>query len=178
MSTESKEDKKKNKKAIILILLLLLLLIGAFYVIFNYERLFGHHEAGDGIGLYIDPNSSDYVAPEVEEKPSVAIPGWGTFTIPPETTKLTNMVDFFNPETNKDYYYLTFELRLLKNNGKDYEVLYKSGLLEPGKHIQTIDIAHGLKAGTYDAVIHVQPYTMDNQTPLNNADMNTKIIVK
>ena len=52
MSTESKEDKKKNKKVIILILLLLLLLIGAFYVIFNYERLFGHHEAGDGIGLY------------------------------------------------------------------------------------------------------------------------------
>lgn len=53
-----------------------------------------------------------------------------------------------------------------------------SGLVDTGLHIQTINIARGLEAGTYDAVIHVQPYRMNGaQTPTNNADMRTQLIV-
>ena len=34
------------------------------------------------------------------------------------------------------------------------------------------------ESGNYDAVIHVQPYHMDeNKTPTNNADMKTNLIV-
>ncbi|MDE5860923.1 MAG: hypothetical protein K2J36_08390 [Ruminococcus sp.] len=57
-------------------------------------------------------------------------------------------------------------------------MLYTSGLVDTGLHIQTINIARGLEAGTYDAVIHVQPYRMNGaQTPTNNADMRTQFIV-
>lgn len=133
---------------------------------------------GSGNELVVDPNAGDYVEPE-KEGPSqgVAIPGWGTITIPVNKTEVT--VDFYNPETNKDLYYLTFELRLPDNSEQGYEVLYKSGLVEPNKHIQKITLSRGLEAGTYDAIIHVQPYKMDeNKTPTNNADMKTTIIVK
>lgn len=134
-----------------------------------------------GVGLTIDKNAGEYVAPVEEESeiPSkgVAIPGWGSLTIPENTTDVT--VDFMNPEDNKDLYYLTFELRLIDDSEQGYEVLYKSGLVEPGLHIQNITLSRGLEAGEYDAIIHVQPYRMDeNKTSTNNADMKTKLIVK
>ena len=138
----------------------------------------GNVENIGGVGLTIDPNASEYVPPVVENTPTqgVAIPGWGSIIIPVNTKDVT--VDFMNPEANEGLYYLTFELRLLKNND-EYEVLYKSGLVEPGLHIQKISLSRGLSAGEYDAVIHVQPYRMDEaKTPTNNADMKTKLIVK
>lgn len=133
---------------------------------------------GSGNELVVDPNAGEYVEPE-KEGPSqgVAIPGWGTITIPVNTKDVT--VDFYNPEANKDLYYLTFELRLPNDSPEGYEVLYKSGLVEPNLHIQKITLSRGLEAGTYDAIIHVQPYKMDaNKTPTNNADMKTTIVVK
>lgn len=131
-----------------------------------------------GPSLEIDPNAGEYVEPE-KPAPSkgVAIPGWGTITIPVNKTEVS--VDFYNPEANKDLYYLTFELRLPNDSEQGYEVLYKSGLVEPTLHIQKITLSRPLEAGTYDAIIHVQPYKMDgNQTPTNNADMKTTLIVQ
>lgn len=132
-----------------------------------------------GGGLVVDPNAGEYVEPD-KQGPSqgVAIPGWGTITIP--TNKKDDIVvDFYNPIANKDLYYLTFELRLPDDSEQGYEVLYKSGLVEPDKHIQKINLSRPLEAGTYEAIIHVQPYRMDeNKTPTNNADMKTTIIVK
>lgn len=134
-----------------------------------------------GMGLTIDKNAGEYVAPVVEESevPSkgVAIPGWGSLTIPVNTNDV--IVDFMNPEANADLYYLTFELRLVDDSEQGYEVLYKSGLVEPGLHIQNITLSRGLEAGEYEAIIHVQPYRMNEEkTPTNNADMKTKLIVK
>jgi len=135
-----------------------------------------------GVGLTIDENAGDYVAPtqqETEAKPGVAIPGWGSFTFPPNTTELAGMVDFYNPEANEGYYYLTYELRLPDDSEQGYEVLYSSQLIPPGKHIQTITLNRGLEAGDYEAIIHVQPYTMDDSmTPTNNADMKTTLHVQ
>ena len=132
-----------------------------------------------GGGLVVDPNAGDYVAPEQQgNSQGVAIPGWGTITIP--INKANDIVvDFYNPAANAGLYYLTFELRLPNDSEEGYEVLYKSGLVEPDKHIQKINLSRPLEKGVYDAIIHVQPYRMDeNQTPTNNADMKTTIIVK
>lgn len=132
---------------------------------------------GGGVGLVVDPNQGDYVAPEKEVAQGIAIPGWGEITLPPDTTEI--VVDFYNPDENAGKYYLTFELRLPDSSEQGYEVLYKSGLIEPGKHIQKITLAHGLAAGEYEGTIHVQPYKMDdNKTPTNNADLKTKLVVK
>ena len=111
----------------------------------------------------------EYKAPE--QKRNVAIPGWDSFTIPANKTNVS--VDFFNPKQNEGNYYMTFELRLA--NG---ESLYQSGLVRAGDHIQNITLSHGLPAGTYDAYVHIQPYTADDDLiETNNADMALKLIV-
>ncbi|MDE5558029.1 MAG: hypothetical protein K2J32_10145 [Ruminococcus sp.] len=126
----------------------------------------------------IDPNAGKYVAPEEDENVSkgISIPGWDTINIPEHATDVS--VDFYNPEENSEMYYLTFELRLPNESEDGYEVLYKSGLVDPGLHIQNITLSHELEAGAYDAIVHVQPYCMDEQkTATNNADMQTQLIV-
>lgn len=160
-----------------LVIIIFGLLMGIFLTSGEKNNL--PEEVKGGVGLEIDPNAGEYVEPEREETPSkgVAIPGWGSITIPANQKEVT--VDFMNPDANKDLYYLTFELRLLDNSEKGYESLYKSGLVTPGLHIQKIELSRVLQAGEYDAVVHVQPYKMDeDRTPTNNADMKTKLIVK
>lgn len=173
-----KEDKKKNVIIILLILIILLLLffIGLLFFRCNSPAINYTPDVG-GIGLVVDENAGNYVKPEKTPSKGVAIPGWGTITIPANTTEV--MVDFFNPEENKDLYYLTFELRLIDEETGEYETIYTSGLVEPGLHIQKITLSKPLKAGEYNSVIHVQPYRMNEaRTATNNADMETKIIVR
>ena len=126
-----------------------------------------------GGGLIIDSGAGDYVTPtQTQTEPGVAIPGWGSITIP--ANQQTVSVDFSNPERNEGLYYLTFKL-ILSDTG---EVLYESNAVPPGKHIQSITLTRALPAGIYAAVVHVQPYRMSDETPTNNADMKTTLIVK
>lgn len=127
----------------------------------------------------IDPNAGEYVDQQEEDNESdgIAVPGWNSLNIPKNQKEAT--VDFYNPEENEGRYQMTFELRLPDKSEQGYEVLYKSGLVDPGLHIQNITLAHGLDKGIYDATIHVQPYRMDEQkTATNNADMQTQLIVE
>ena len=157
----------------IILLVLILAVVAAALLIF--QPWAGDEEKPSGGGLIIDPNAGDYVKPTQTQPtiiPSVAVPGWSSITIP--ANQQTVSVDFYNPEANEGMYYLTFKL-ILSDTG---EVLYESAAVPPGKHIQTIKLTRALSAGTYDAVVHVQPYRMSDETPANNADMKTKLIVK
>ena len=131
-------------------------------------------------GVVFDPNAGNKVDdPEnsTPQRPNIAIPGWATLTMPPNTTEIT--VDFYNPEANAGYYHMTFELRLVdETKPEGYEVLYTSGLVEAGKHIQKITLSRGLEPGTYQGYIHVQPYFADSMQPTNNANTMIEIIVK
>lgn len=176
---EKPVSKKRKAIKIILFIILIILLVAAG--IFIYSRLAKSEvqPAQGGVGLYFDPNAKDYTQPTTAAttKRGVKIPGWPSITFPKEQTEIG--VDFYNPEENKGLYYLTFELRLPDDSKQGYEVLYKSGLVEPGKHIQSITLSHGFDKGEYDAIVHVQPYRMDeDKTPTNNADMKTKLVVK
>jgi len=173
-----RRKQKKNKLPIII----LCIIVSVISIIIGTKIANKPREpSSGGVSLEIDKNAGGFVAPSGGDNntPSknVAIPGWGSITIPANKTEVT--VNFRNPDENKGLYYLTFELRLLNNSEQGYEVLYTSGLVEPGLYIQNITLSRGLKKGTYDAVVHVQPYRMDkNKTPTNNADMQTKLIVK
>lgn len=126
-----------------------------------------------------DPNAGEYVEPKKDNaaQKGISIPGWNSISIPRNKKEVT--VDLYNPEANEGQYHLTFELRLPDDSEQGYEVLYKSGLVDPGLHIQNITLSRELDAGVYDAMIHVQPYRMDEQkTATNNADMQTKLIVE
>lgn len=178
----------KNKQNTILIIIIIILIAIICFLLGRNSNTndivsesITEESTSGGMSLSIDKNAGEYVAPKSEDdevaSQGVAIPGWGSLTIPVNTTEV--VVDFMNPSENTDLYYLTFELRLLNNSEDGYEVLYKSGLVEPGLHIQNITLSRGLEEGEYDAIIHVQPYRMNEEkTPTNNADMKTKLIVK
>ena len=173
-NTTSSGDKPSRviKLLIIILILLILLLIAG---IAAFTSALGPPKtllpSNGGVELVLDPNA---VLPESEKSVAqgVAIPGWGSITIPADADEIA--VDFYNPDENDEFFYLTFELKLIDDSEQGYEVLYTSGLIEPGMHVKTAKLSHGLAAGVYDAVIHVQPYRMNsNLTPTNNADMQT-----
>lgn len=131
-------------------------------------------ELDPNAGEYVDPRSKDTGADNKSK--GIAVPGWGSLRIPKNEKEVT--VDFYNPEANEGQYSMTFELRLPDESEQGYEVLYKSGLINPGLHIQNITLSRELDEGVYNATIHVQPYRMNEEkTATNNADMKTQLIV-
>ena len=49
--------------------------------------------------------------------------------------------------------------------------MYESGLLEPGTGFEQIELNQTLEAGTYEALVHYQGYSMDEErSELNASD--------
>lgn len=187
MIGEREKDKKNDrKKGLVLLLLLIILLLGIVIGLLLLQRYrnispdnVSTENSGNGVGLIIDSNAESQL-PSENNNPAeqdVVISGRRFIRIPANENEVT--VDFYNPKENEGLYYLTFELRLNDDSGQGYEVLYASGLVEPGKHIHRITLSHALEKGEYEAVVRVQPYRMNEEKTLtNNADMVTKLIVK
>ena len=155
------------------IILLVVVAVVAVGVTLLITQPWAGDDSPSGGGLIIDSGAGDYVdTPKIPAEQSVVIPSWGSINIPANTQTVS--VHLYNPEENEGLYYLTFRL-LLEDTG---EVLYESNAVPPGKHIQQISLNRGLSAGTYAAVIHVQPYRMSDETPTNNANMRTTLIVQ
>ena len=95
-----------------------------------------------------------------------------TVTIPAGVTEVQTSMQ--NPEANEGWYYLTFQLRLKDTN----EVIFTTGLIPPGQYCNKVTHTRALEPGEYAAIIHVQPYRISDQSPTNNADMETVLIVK
>ena len=177
-SVEEQEDKKKKTRKILLILLIVFLVVlTLFSTTFCLFVIFGGWGSGITIG-----GSGDRTDLGVDEdvgdgsKKAVAIPGYPSFTIPAGVTEVTS-AEFYNPSANKDLYYLTYELKLVHDDGSR-ETLYKSALVPPGMQLTKITLSRQLSAGVYDAEIFVQPYKMSDKTATNNAIMKTTLIVK
>lgn len=123
--------------------------------------------------LEIDPNAGALITPTpAPTEPGVAIPGWGSMTIPAGVTEVQTALQ--NPEANAGWYYLTFELRLKDTD----EVIFTTGLIPPGQYCNQVTLNRALEKGEYAAIIHVQPYRISDQSPTNNADMETVLIVE
>lgn len=188
----NEECKKQNRNCrvkwnvLLLLLALAILLMVILAILLQRENqgenvvkiIVSSENAGEGVGLVIDPNAENgQVSNDNTVEQDVAISGRKTMTIPANQKEIT--VDFYNPKENDGAYYLTFELRLCDDSKQGYEVLYTSGLVEPGKHIDKITLSRALDKGTYESVLHVQPHRMnEEQTYTNNADIKMKLIVK
>lgn len=181
---EKNKEKGKNRKRkmFVFLILLILLVLGIVVAILFWQRrncTVSNEQAGAGVGLVIDPDAKSSPLPEDNStaEQDVAISGRGSMTIPADKREVT--VDFYNPVENEGMYYLTFTLRIYDDSGQRFEELYQSGLVEPGKHIKKITLSRGLKEGVYKAVVHVQPFRMNEEKTLtNNADMKIRLIVK
>ena len=131
--------------------------------------------------LEIDPNAGDLITPTpAPTEPGVAIPGWGSITLPAGVTEAATTLK--NPDANADWYYLTFEMRLPtvdeETGEESYEVLFTTGLIPPGQYCNQVTLTRPLEAGEYNVILHVQPYRMSDKTPTNNADTETVLIVE
>lgn len=131
--------------------------------------------------LEIDPNAGELLTPTpAPTEPGVAIPGWGSITLPAGVTEAATTLK--NPEANEGWYYLTFEMRLStvdeETGEESYEVLFTTGLIPPGQYCNQVTLTRALEAGEYNVILHVQPYRMSDKTPTNNADTETLLIVE
>ena len=182
-TTEPKVEQHSSDKKwkILVVILAVLLILCGTWILWGGVPFFPAAAPNDdgsssqGGGLVIDPNAGEFVEPE--RAPGVTIPGFGSMTIPANTKEILG-INLYNPTDNADWYYLTYKLCLLDKNGAVSEVLYESQLLPPGQYIQDITLTRGLPAGTYDAVMQVQPYRIADKSPTNNADLRMTIIAK
>ena len=174
------QSSDKKWKILVGVLAALLILCGAWIIwggvpFFPAAAPNDDGSASQGGGLMIDPNAGEYVEPE--PTPGVTIPGFGTLTIPANTKELKG-INLYNPEKNDGLYYLTFRMSLLDETGEVSETLYESQLVPPGLYLQDITLSRGLAPGEYNAVMHVQPYRIADQSPTNNADLKFTIVVQ
>jgi len=180
MNTDGKDARKSRgrKRAALIVLLLLLLFLGVGTACFGLGTvLVRDDDATGGVAVTLDPLAHLIGADSDDQSGSsgIVIPGWDEIDVAAGST--TAQVDFFNPEENAGSYYLSFEVRIA-GDGDGEEVLYSSGLVEPGRCISEIELSHALAKGSYEATVHVQPYRYDDGlTPTNNADVKTTIVV-
>ncbi len=86
---------------------------------------------------------------------------------------------FFYLNDDEELWY-NYEIRIEDESEQGYEVLYTSGLVEPGLHVKDINLSRGLDEGIYDAVLHVGAAITENgvQTALEGfINIPIKILV-
>ena len=179
----------KSGAASLIVLLALLAVTVGLFVWQNQSANRGAPEAtlsptvepSPTVELQIDPNAGELVTPTpAPTEPGVAIPGWGSITLPAGVTEAATTLK--NPEANEGWYYLTFEMRLPtvdeETGEESYEVLFTTGLIPPGQYCNQVTLTRALEPGEYNAILHVQPYRMSYKTPTNNADTETLLIVE
>ena len=179
----------KSGAASLIVLLALLAVTVGLFVWQNQSANRGAPEAtlsptvepSPTVELEIDPNAGELVTPTpAPTEPGVAIPGWGSITLPAGVTEAATTLK--NPEANEGWYYLTFEMRLPtvdeETGEESYEVLFTTGLIPPGQYCNQVTLTRALEPGEYNVILHVQPYRMSDKTPTNNADTETVLIVE
>lgn len=100
----------------------------------------------------------------------IRIPGYPTLNLPANTVQVP--VFLLNPEGNPCYF--RFSLTLSETD----EVLCNSGLVPPGHTLQSMTLSRPLDPGSYEAVIGIATFSMEDQAPMNGANVHTTLIVK
>lgn len=162
---ENQKNKRLHTAAVILLIAAGFLLgLAAGYLSAQKDETYT-----GGVGFTVVPEQQ---GGEEYPEQGVTVPGITYIHVSTENNRMTSA--FYNPEENSGLYYLKFELRA-DIDGKR-EVLYTSGLIEPGKCVYDIKLSRKLEKGVYNAVVHVQPYRINKElTPTNNADIMATI---
>lgn len=169
MAKEKGNSKKKRLIIILIIILVLLAGAGGFAV---YKHL--SKEKPDTTNGVVGRVSDGWdTGLEDESKPQgkgIQIPGYATAEMNEGDMSLKLSVG--NPKDNECGFYASLVL-------EDGTVLYESELLKPGYGLTELPLTQTLEKGEYTAMVHYKCVTLDeNETPLNSADSEFKLIVK
>lgn len=143
---------KKNKSAILIALLLLIIVGLCAYIFLGRGTEKTQQTEQPETTLSMEQNQGEYVKPEqpVDRSKNVTLPGWGGFTIPADTTDITEGFEFHNPEEN--YWYEDW----ISIDGKQLEKL----VVDSGNQVE---LEHYLKlAGINDTVASVTDYDKES----------------
>lgn len=157
-----KKSSKKRIYWILLGILVLLFLAGIVWLIFRPPA---KQAAETGGNAYVDKDASawddgiDSGEREGEITSNILVPGYSGAKM--QAGDMTLNLRIGNPEENTCYLQATLLL-------EDGTVLFESGLLEPGTGFEQIELNQTLEEGTYEALVHYQGYSMDEEPQLLN----------
>lgn len=158
---------QKKRKPIVQICIVAVALTSAILLAIS----FGDEKEG-GKNAVVDSQAKDW---ELDEEVSggvddISIPGYGTMVM--KAGQKEQKVDMGNPPNNNCYFKITLFL-------EDGTRIYQSGLIEPGKGFESIELEKTMEAGTYPAVIRYDCYSYDEeQEPLNGAESGFTLDVR
>ena len=98
----------------------------------------------------------------------IDIPGYENLTM--QAGSKSQKVYLYNPQNNAAYFVLTLTL----SNG---ETLWTGKKLYPGEAFTGIVLKKSLKAGNYTATLHYNCFSVNNNEPLNGAEVQLNLTV-
>lgn len=157
--SQKTEKKKTALTALIISLLVLIIVIGIVLVFLLMKK----NETPAGTNGHIDGAASEWddnlnAPSEIEGR--ILVPGYNGAKMKTGDATLTLRIG--NPSENNCYLQATLQL-------EDGTVLFESGLLEPGKGYEEVELNQTLEPGSYDAMVHYQGYSMDEEPEMLNS---------
>ena len=172
-----------KRQLIIGAVVIVLLVAGGIILGMNWSKWFGGEKIGEtslsdsssqSAGIELDENAGQYTGEKPKDNGGAAegikIPGYPSITIAKDTTDVT--MALMNPEGNPCYF--KFEL-VLKDSG---ETIFESKYVKPGDCIYDVHLNKPLAEGEYPATIKISTISLDGETPLNGANVETVLIAK
>lgn len=153
----------RKKKILLALLLVIAVVIGGYFL---WQR---------NQGPVLDPALEDYVSnlkrPDDLDETRILIPGYSELKGKAGSKNVS--VALFNPADNPCYFQFTI-VEKTKN-----DELYASKLIPPGKGIKGIQLNKEMPVGTYDIVIHIKSYDLnDYKEEFNGAEVEAKLIIE
>ena len=159
-----------------------LLIAGGIILGVNWNKWFGDKDSSSSTaesssshsGIELDENAGQYTGEKPKDNGGAAegikIPGYPSITIAKDTEDV--QMALMNPEGNPCYF--KFEL-VLKDSG---ETIFESKYVKPGDCIYDVHLNKSLAEGEYPATIKISTISLDGETPLNGANVETVLIAK
>jgi hypothetical protein len=183
-------DKLSEKKGITLTkkqliiggIIIVLLIAGGIILGVNWNKWFKDNDSSSSAaessstssGIELDEKAGQYTGEKPKDKggeqTGIKIPGYPSITIAKD--KQDVQMALMNPEGNPCYF--KFEI-VLKDSGK---TIFESKYVKPGDCIYDVHLNKPLAAGEYPATIKISTISLDSETPLNGANVETVLIAK
>lgn len=194
---------RKNQTKLIVIAMLSLAIVSLSLVAMKLLTFESAATARTQEKIALDENAAKYQSTRVSSK-NITLPGWRELSLSVDSSCAAKGVDFYNPSDNlfyrcpkcleiittercenckerfekeelvEDCFYLRFSLILDEGD----ELIYRSGLVAPDLHIQSVNLTRVLEPGDYSARVLIEPYGKDMATPLNKGEVQLVLHVK
>ena len=171
-----------KKQLIIGGIIIVLLIAGGIILGVNWSKWFGGKKIGESSlpdssshsGIELDEKAGQYTGEKPKDNGGAAegikIPGYPSITIAKDTQDVT--MALLNPDGNPCYFKFIIALK------DTDETIFESKYVKPGDCIYDVHLTKSLAEGEYPATIKISTISLDGETPLNGANVETVLIAK